>query len=698
MIQGSVFGNIGAIMFYLMFIASGIWMVWRILAKEKLSAVYRVCLGSVAGTLGFQWFPILFSFFFDFTTLAHVFALFLQALLCVLVALKVEKNSVFPYRDYKACVSLIKRNPIAAVLIIALALYFLYCLLTHTIPTGADGSLNTGQGTYGDMNMHLGFITSIAKQHTFPPEYSIFPGQKLSYPFLSDSISSSLYLMGASLRCAYIFPMLIAVLQVFCGFYCFMKIWLKKSSVAVISFALFFINGGLGFVHFLNAENFTKNFTDFYFTPTSLGDFNYRFAQIVVNMLIPQRATLFGWAVLFPLLGLVYYAWKKKDTKMFALAGVFAGALPMIHTHSFLALGMVCAMWLLCDICKSQRKSIVFMIAMPAGVVILDIVRRVNDATGWFQENGLGVVVAGLCILCFILGRCITKRVSDGTWKQYLRTWGVFLIPVIVFALPQLFFWTFGQATGDGFVRSHFNWSNSGDDYIFFYLKNIGVPFLLFFPAWIRAKKENREIASPLLLIFFVAEFVVFQPNEYDNNKLLFVGFLFFCAVVADFLVTLYEKKWNYSAKIVAGMLLTVLCTVSAALTMAREWVSDYILYPANEVAACYYVEENTEANSTFLTANNHNNAIASLTGRNIVCGSSTFLYYHGINTAQREADVKNMYENPEASIDLYKEYQVTYIFVGNNEMQQYSVDLEGIQQFADCIYNTDGVLLFKLR
>lgn len=698
MIQGSLFGNISAILFYMLFIASGIFMVWRLLAKEQMSAVYRVCLGSVAGTLCFQWFPILFAFLFDFTLLSHALALALQAVLCIAVAIKVKKSNGFPYKEHKERVALIKRNPLAFVLIIATALYFLYCLLTHTIPVAKDGSMTTGQGTYGDMNMHLGFITSIAKQQTFPPEYSLFPGQKLSYPFLSDSISSSLYLMGASLRCAYIVPMLVAIMQILCGFYCFMKNWLKKSAAATISFVLFFVNGGLGFVHFLNAENLSKNFTDFYFTPTSLGDYNYRFAQIVVNMLIPQRATLFGWAVLFPLLGLVYYAWKKKSTKVFAIAGIFAGALPMIHTHSFLALGMVCVMWLLCDLCKSPEKSTALMLLMPVGVAVLDVVRRINDVNGWFEENGLYIVFFGIFILCLTLGRYIIKRISDNTWKSYLKTWGVFLIPVILFALPQLVYWTFGQATGEGFVRSHFNWSNSADDYIFFYLKNIGVPFILFFPAWITAKKEKREVASPLLLIFFVAEFVVFQPNEYDNNKLLFIAFFFLCGMVADYVVSLYEKKWNYPAKIAAGALLTVLCTVSAILTMGREWVSKYTLYPSNEVAACYYVEENVEEDGVFLTANNHNNAIASLTGRSIVCGSGSFLYYHGIDTREREADLRSMYENPLGSAELFDKYNVSYIFIGNNELQQYGIDTEGIRQIADCIFDMNGVSLYALR
>jgi hypothetical protein len=89
-----------------------------------------------------------------------------------------------------------------------------YLLYTHILlPTDGNG-LYTGQCTYGDMCMHLGFISSIANQSVFPPDYSIFPGTLLAYPFLNATISSSIYLFGASLRWAYILPMLTAFIQI----------------------------------------------------------------------------------------------------------------------------------------------------------------------------------------------------------------------------------------------------------------------------------------------------------------------------------------------------------------------------------------------------------------------------------------------------------------------------------------------------
>ena len=630
MSEGSI-GNITAVLYYMFFVISGIIIMFRLLNSQKLSIMFKCLLGSVFGTLEFQWMPIIFAFFMDFTVEAHICALVIQVLVFILVILKTNREQGF-INTYKKPIEwkrFLWENP-ASIIIFASFVIFAYCLNTHTILLNSDGSLHTGQATYGDMNMHIGFITSIAKQHTFPPEYSIYPGIKLAYPFLSDSISSSLYLLGASLRAAYIIPMLVAVMQVFCGFYSFIKFWFKKGSVAFIAFILFFYDGGFGFIHFLNKVNFSKNFTEFYFTPTSIGDYNYRWAQIIANMLIPQRATLFGWAVLFPLLAFLYYAKENRSIKSFLIAGIMAAGLPMIHTHSFLALGIICVVWLFWDMYKEKESYLLLKLAGIIWVVFFFLLRIYNDKTGLIEKNGFIIMIAGLGIIAVLFVKEIVLCFKNSTIKSYIQTWGVFLIPVILFAFPQLLFWTFGQASGDGFLRSHFNWSNANDNYFIFYLKNIGITFLIFFPAWVSAKKKEVQTASPMLLIFFIAELVVFQPNEYDNNKLLFVAFVFMCGIVSDFVIKLFEKNWNIILKGALAVSLLFVGVFSSSMTIARECVSDYELYSKAQVDAAEYIEKNTAEKAVFLTGDNHNNAVAALTGRSIVCGAETFLYYHG--------------------------------------------------------------------
>ena len=579
MSEGSI-GNITAVLYYMFFVISGIIIMFRLLNSQKLSIMFKCLLGSVFGTLEFQWMPIIFAFFMDFTVEAHICALVIQVLVFILVILKTNGGHGFvnTYKKPMEWKRFLCENP-ASIIIFASFVIFAYCLNTHTILLNSDGSLHTGQATYSDMNMHIGFITSIAKQHTFPPEYSIYPGVKLAYPFLSDSISSSLYLLGASLRVAYIIPMLVAVMQVFGGFYCFIKFWFKKGSVAFVAFILFFYDGGFGFIHFLNKVNFSKNFTEFYFTPTSIGDYNYRWAQIIANMLIPQRATLFGWAVLFPLLAFLYYAKENRSIKSFLIAGIMAAGLPMIHTHSFLALGIICAVWLFWDMYKEKESYVLLKFAGIIWVVFFFLLRMYNDKTGLIEKNGFIIMIVGLGIIAVLFVKEIVSCFKNSTIKSYIQTWGVFLIPVILFAFPQLLFWTFGQASGDGFLRSHFNWSNANDNYFIFYLKNIGITFLIFFPAWVSAKKKELQTASPMLLIFFIAELVVFQPNEYDNNKLLFVAFVFMCGIVSDFVIKLFEKNWNIILKCALAVSLLFVGVFSSGMTIARECVSDYELY-----------------------------------------------------------------------------------------------------------------------
>lgn len=709
MFDGNIWGNIMGIMFYMLFQLSGIWMINRILAKERFSVVFRCLIGSVAGTLAFQWFPILFAFALGFGIAAHLLGMCLQILVCLVVWRRTQRSEISwssnPYRKGAQWLRLLKENPCIALMLVTL-FFFIYCLFTHTIPVNSDGSMHTGQATYGDMNMHLGFITSIANQKSFPPDYSIFPGTKLAYPFLCDSVSSGLYIWGASLQIAYIFPMLIAVCQAMGGFYCFIKYWFQRSSTAFIAWVMFFLNGGLGFIYFTDMESIARNFNDFYYTPTSLGDMNLRVPQIIANMLLPQRATLFGWAVLFPLLALLLYAIRKKNRKCFIIAGIFAGALPMIHTHSFLALGLVCTMWLLYD-CKELfsrgdgkrgTRNFALLAALPVGLAFFSVLQKINEDEDTISQNGMLILGIGAGLLILYILYYLIRVLSGEARKKLLTTWGIFLGIILVLAIPQLFGWTFRQVGEAGFVRGFFNWSNTGDQYIWFYLKNFGLTFALFLPGYIFAKKKNMQVASPLFLIWFVAELVVFQPNEYDNNKLLFIGFAFMCGLAADFVVDIYEKKWTKLLKVPVAVVLVFFGTVSAILTLGREWVSDYELYSDIRVEACRYIEKNTKPDAVILTASNHNNEVAALTGRNIVCGAGTFLYYHGVDYADRENELPLMYGDPVTYKELYKTYGIDYVYVSDTERATYEVNEEGLAEIGICVYSLGDVRIYKVK
>ncbi len=726
---GSVLGDIAGISYFLVFQILGIILALYLFQKEKLCLT--ILYGSVLGSFAIHWLPTLYAFFFNFTIRAHFFAFltFVIILWAVASFSKSKGRTMLNGRKIKIQIGKVfKEDPVIFVLI-PLFIYVVVVLLNSTI-SYVDGAMHSGQSTYGDMNMHLGFITSIANQKVFPPEYSILPGTKLAYPFLSDSISSSIYIWGTSLRIAYLLPMFFALMQVFFGVYTLAKNILisfgrSYRGKSVLAFVLFFFNGGLGFVYFLNkgltSENFTRIFTAFYETPTNYVDANVQWHNIICDMLIPQRATLFGWAMLFPILLILWQAVHKREMSYFIIAGILTGGLPLIHTHSFLALGVLCIGFVILDLVDHTSKKIkknseqnffkkgvpiwcrLIIVAAVLGVLTFISLRQMSDTVVSSEALfAIGIAIAVFILVCMVIS---VFRYFD---KRIITRWGVFLGIVLVLSLPILFTFTFTQASGDNFVRGFFNWNNSNtdtmDSYIIFYLKNMGVMFVLTVLVLICGKRRQIRTIMPAVGLWLICEFIVFQPNPYDNNKLMLVSYFFFCVATADFVwdtipeYFIKSKKALKTTKVVLVTGVTIVGVLAAVLTMGREAVADYELYGSEYVQLCKWIEKNTETNEVFLTATNHNNAIASLTGRSIVCGSATFLYYHGLDYAEQMEAVALMYEDPASRDDLLDQYDVTYIVVGPTEYNYYNIsDLDTMAQEYEVVYNKDGVIVFAI-
>ena len=391
---------------YLLFYAVAGVQIGRCLFKNE-SFPRRLWLGLTLGLFGSIWMPSLFSFALGFETLSHILGAALMAVLALLCLLLKQKAPVAKAKDYRELLPLLWLLP--------LFLVGAYLFSTHILEP-KTGGWYVGQTTYGDLAMHLGFISSLAEQGFFPPEYSIFPGHTVNYPFLCEVPSASLFQFGASLRWAYLLPALYAYGLVILGVYFAFTAWLKRADRVRFATYLFFIGGGFGFIYFFDrlagsstvgaligesgySSNLSFLLNDFYVTPTNLPRIGLRWVNPIVDMLIPQRATLFGWAFLFPCLYLLLrFAFEKRKEVLLPLI-LFAGGLPLIHTHSFLALGIVSAVY------------------------------------------------------------CVQELVRQFDAKRLLQ-WGCYGCIVVLLAAPQLFGFAFQQASESGMVRLHFNWAN----------------------------------------------------------------------------------------------------------------------------------------------------------------------------------------------------------------------------------------------
>ncbi len=483
-----------SILYMLFYAVAGILIGRCLFADETFAR--RLWLGLTVGLFGSIWLPSLFSFALGFGTLSHILGAAGMALITVLCQFSKKKAPMARAKDYRSLLPLL--------LLLPIFLIGAYLFSTHILEPKAEGYY-VGQTTYGDLAMHLGFISSMAEQGFFPPEYSIFPGHTVNYPFLCEVPSASLFQFGASLRWAYLLPALYAYALVILGVYFAFQSWLKQADRARFATYLFFIGGGFGFIYFFDRlggastvgaliceSGYTNNLSyllnDFYVTPTNLPRIGLRWVNPIVDMLIPQRATLFGWAFLFPCLYLLLrFTFEKRKSALAPLI-LLAGGLPLIHTHSFLALGIVSTTY-----------------------CISDLVRQFD--------------------------------------KKRLLQWVCYGGIVVLLAAPQLFGFAFQQASESGMVRLHFNWANEVDSFLWFYIKNLGWLFLLLPFALLLLSKRDRQIASGFLVLWLVAEVVVFQPNIYDNNKLLFAWFFCLCALTAKLLGVLQHKLFHRIGK-----------------------------------------------------------------------------------------------------------------------------------------------------
>lgn len=630
----------GGILFFSAFEICGAAVSERLAARRGV--IVRVWLGLCLGLIMMMWFPALFAFIMDFTSAAQWCGLALAAV-CAGAAW-------FFTRDRAPVLKTCDEIPwkMLAILVIPLLVLSVYLQSTHTLRE-VDGALHVGQSTFGDLCLHLGIATG-QRGASFPPQYTIIQGVDLGYPFLSDTMCTTMLLMGSSLRTAYVFTGSFMMMLVYAGYAIFA--WeLTHSRMAVaLAYFMMFINGGLGFMYVLDGAAADDSllrevFTGFYRTPTNMTDKNIRWVNVICDMMVPQRTLLTGWTVLLPALFMLLGCINGGSTALFACLGVWAGAMPMIHTHSFFALGLASAGAMAWCVIKASRKN------------------RRQTALNFLLYGSIAVLLAA----------------------------------------PQLLKWTFPQTAGGGSLRIRFNWVNNDgyngfiDGYFWFWIKNVGIVYLLAIPAALSMHGSGRALALGALCIYTVAEIFQFQPNPYDNNKLFYVAYILVTPMVGMYLVRLYDRLKGLRIRVGLIAAVMLLATLSGALSIGRELVSDYCLFTAAETAAGEFADAETEEDAVFLTGTHHNNPISALSGRQIVCGPDSYLYYHGIKFYQEKHDVGLMLESPAESAFLFDKYGVDYVYISSYENGSYAVDNEWFAANCEVVFESGNVRIYKL-
>ena len=634
-----------AIAYTLLFCGLGVQMIRWLMPKK--SPLVRAWLGVSLGILMEMGLPALRANLFGFTVAAHIAAAAAAVALAALCYAAREKAPLAAMRETD-------RRQLAVMAAVGLPLTALsaYLQYTHMIMPASDGSYWCGQSTYGDLCMHLAFITSM-KDMSFPPTYNLLAGTALSYPYLTDSLSTTFYMLGMPLNLALVVPGTLLMALTYAGYMLLAQQILGERHKAVaVAALLFFFNGGLGFLYDFDlvfTDHFARVkeiFTGYYKTPANQPDFNLRFSNVIADLMIPQRALMGGWAMGIPALYLLISSSREKSMRQTVLLALWAGALPLVHTHTFLALGLF--------------------------------------------SGG------------YILGRLIVQKEER---SGILVRAGVYLGIVLVLALPQVLGNAVRQTLEGGSLRFQFNWvNNSGgrgfkDGYFWFWVKNAGLPFILVVCACLNAgRRGHLDIVLGMTAIYAVAETILFQPNEYDNNKLFYIWFMFAMILAADYGSILMQRLAGLRGRGLLCGLFIWASVFSGALSIGREAVSGYQLFSANAVKAGAWIEENTAHDDVFLTGQQHINPVCSLAGRQIICGSDLYVFFHGLDYGQQSADCRRFFEDPAHNGDVLETYDVHYIYVSDYERAEFDVDTETLEATYPIVYENQDVRIYDAK
>lgn len=605
----------------------------------------RVWLGLCAGLVLMMWLPTLLAFFLRFTALAQLLGLAVAAGAAGASQIKARGKP-----RAKAWTGMPLWLPLA--LVIPFAILGGWLQYTHTLRE-VDGALHVGQSTYGDLCLHLGIATGL-RNAAYPPQYTLLPGARLGYPFLADGMVTSMLLLGADLRGSFVVTGTLMMVLTYLGFLVFAWEVTHSRGATVAAFLLMFLNGGLGFLYALDgvwkdSTAFREIFTGFYATPTNQPELNLRWVNVVCDMMVPQRTLLAGWMALLPALWLLVTAVREDGLGTFVTLGVWAGALPMIHTHSFLALGLISA-----------------------------------GAVAW-----------------------VVAHAPRGQRADAFRPFLIYGCIAVALAAPQLFTWAVPQTVRGGSLGLLFNWVNNRgngrliDGYCWFWIKNVGPVWLMMVPAALEGGKDRRDprrwLGCGALCVYAVAELVQFQPNVYDNNKLFYVAFMAMLPAVGLYLRRLWRKLRGLRGRALLAAAFIAMCSLSGLLTVGREVVSDYQLFGPDEAEAAAFIDAQTPTDAVFLTGNQHNNAAAALAGRNIVCGTGTYLYFHGIDYSEQEWDERRMLEEPGTHPDAFARYGVDYAYISTHERAAFGADEAWFAANGALVFEAGNVRIYAL-
>jgi len=636
------------ILFIIISIITGFLLTYFLSARYSLFE--RVAYGTVIGLGLHTWIVYLLSLLWglQFQSL-YISAILLIALCSVILIIKwdsFKENIISEIQDIKNDFLLNKVSYYVHIAVFSFFTTIFWRLFYRTIIWKKDGMYIGLPNNYGDLPLHLAYITSFVWGNNIPPQDPSFAGEKLVYPFLSDFLSAIFLKLGLDFRDILFIPGLLLTVAFYSIFYYFAYRLTKRRFTAIISAFIFFFTGGFGFYYFLQDLSHTSgNIWSFLMSLprdyTKIPSLNYHWITPLTCLNVPQRPFLFGFPITMLIFTLLYTGIEHKKWREFLFAGVLAGILPFFHSHSFLAM---------------------LMVAIPLGIIFWD-------------------------------------------WRK----WILFFMPAFILSLPQVLYLS-GHVGGGSFFKPSFGWMAGKENYFWFWLKNTSLfwPVMIagFTTIFIFRKGTDHRAPThlgfyslPFLILFLLPNMMLFAPWNWDNIKILIYWFLGTTPMAALALTCLYKNKRFRIPSRIGFFIIMFVLTVAGGIDVFRYAVapiSGWKEFSAEEVKLAKRISIATPPDAIFLNAPIFNHPVF-LSGRKSLMGYPSHIWSHGYNDAhRREQDIQSMLKGKFDVISLIDTYKPSYATVGPHE-KRIGVNKKFFDTNYPCIITTENYKIYDL-
>ncbi len=650
-----------AIIYLLLAALSGIGLT----SKLPLPKISTLLVGPAVGIITTTTITLITSWIFGFAPLTVWLTLVLIMLLMYLTHTRCVKLS------HAWCdMAYIQSHWPLIFIYLTIGVYATYIFLTQVLAPAGTNLLTGGGGLYGDTALHSAYTTSLVEQG-LPPQNPLFAGHPLIYPFLVNFFSAILIKLGLNLRLSFVLPQLIYLIAFITLFYLTAKTFTHNLGT-FLSMLIFFLGWGWGFISYFTQVFQTGNWTITQEFTNNMRDFHLHNA--LTGLIFPERSFLPGLVIGLLITYLIFQQWNQTTVKQsthyppiiqnfrqfiitnskFITVGIFLGILPLWHTHTFIFFGVSSGLWIL--------------LTHPALPVKQANLAAVSAAFSSFK-NVQGQKSQRIALVWQRkLGKVVTEFIT-------------FYLTAFLASLPTLIFFA-TNLDHERFLHLSWGWINTADNQLLFWWKNTGLLIPLAIWGLLKMGKQNttRHIGRrrlhaagvagiisniwwfflPPIIMFFIANLVIFQPWEWDNIKLLSWVFLFLVIPAGYALEKLFSK--NIFIKIIAFIIFITLIA-SGILSLSKQTQSKFIIYDKQDQDLAAWIKTNTLPSEVFLIDPWPNHPVPGLSGRSVYLGYPGHLWVHGIDYYKRENQVRDILAGNTADItrlDMPVNYIVT--------------------------------------